>query len=98
MVVQIFVAQRETVDSLAQEFENGVFNLVRVTMISEAVRLAPRQREPIIQLTQQQRSASIATQVTSFEVYRHFSTFMALKLKFLLPTLCHCEVGLSVAF
>ncbi|HUD54252.1 MAG TPA: hypothetical protein VMR02_03420 [Terracidiphilus sp.] len=57
MIVQVFVAQRQTVDALRQHLRQTVLDLQWSPAIAETARQSAQQVDPAVCLPQQKRSA-----------------------------------------
>jgi hypothetical protein len=84
MVVQIFIPQGQSLDSLGHQFLHAVLDLVRPAVIGEARRQARGQPQPPIDLPQQQAAA--------VEPCHHLPAAEVVKFEAGLNTLCRGEV------
>ena len=62
VVVEILVAQSQTVDPLADEIEDGVLDQISVAVIDKAVGELPQDARPLLDLSKQQ-APSVGTEV-----------------------------------
>jgi hypothetical protein len=91
MVVQIFIPQGQSLDSLGHQFLHAVLDLVRPAVIGEARRQACSQTQPPIDLAQQQ-AAGVAGDGAAVEPRHHLPTAEVVKFEAGLNTLCRGEV------
>jgi hypothetical protein len=61
VVVEILVAQRQSVDALRQHLPKLVFHLLLMASVAETTRQPPQQVDPPVGLPQQQRPPSVDT-------------------------------------
>ena len=95
LVVEIFVAQRQRLNPLIDQFLHAVFHQWLKTMIRKTSR-QPVQRPSLELDLPNEEQSSVAAQMAPAKIHRHFPPQMGLKFKSFLPTVCHSEVGFIV--
>src|SRR5450631_2228997 len=95
MVVEVFVAERQSVDALRQHFLDGMFYVVLVASIEEALGQSWQQVQPFIGLLEQEGS-SVGTDRAAVESRCDLPLAGASKFEARLVTLCHSEDRLLV--
>jgi hypothetical protein len=87
VVDEVFVAQREAVNSLGDQFGDGVFDEFRVTVIGKA--LGESRNDPRFRLDfPQQQATGIGSDVSAIENPDEFPLFEGLKTESIRVTLC----------
>ena len=86
MIVEIFVAQRQAVDALADQFPDAVFDPFRVAVIAEAGGELPQDAAALLDRMQQQ-SAGVAGDLAAIEARHHLAREMGCKREARLATL-----------
>jgi hypothetical protein len=95
VVVQILIAQRQTVHPLGQHLLDAVLGQPGRAEIGEAAGQAPQEPHPAIHLPEQER-AGIRGQRASVKTGQHRAAKMSCKLEAGLSTLCHSKEPLSL--
>ena len=90
VVVEILVAQRQTVDSLREHFQNRMLHLILIPAIEKAFCQACEQVQALIGLAQQE-CAAVGTNRPAVEPRHDFSSSGGFKSEAGLVTLCHSE-------
>src|SRR3990172_8769852 len=94
VVVQVLIAQGQTVDALRQHLRKLMLDPLRLARIGEAARHAPQQSDLAIRLSQQQRAA-LGRQLCPPKLPDHLPRKMRFKWELRLATLCHRKGRLS---
>ncbi len=88
VVVQVFVAQRQTDHALRDHLPQRVLNQRRIPPVDEALGEAAQQIDAAVHLAQQQHAA-VAGQPVGGKLGYHLARKMGCKLEAFLSTLCH---------
>jgi hypothetical protein len=91
--VEVFVTKSQCPDALTQKLAHLVFDQAWQPIIAKTPRQPLYESHLQVDASQKHRS-SVAAQVTSGKIPRHFAASMDLKFENLLLTLCHSEVPL----
>ncbi len=97
MIVEVLVAQRQSVDSLPHQFPHAVFGPVRISMVSKAAGKLPQNTRLLFHFVQQQ-PARLGGDHATVEPGHYFLARPGGKLKAGLGTLCHRESRLSCSW
>ncbi len=95
-VIEILIAQRQTVDPLSQQLIERVIGLFRVAPGGETARQASPQINPLVGLSQQQ-AAAIGSSDAAVELGDYLAVPCGCKLEARLDTLCGRELLMLVA-
>jgi len=96
VVVEVFIAQRQTVDALRQHLAQTVLDPVLPPPVGETGRHTLQQTDLAVHLAQQQRAA-VARHLPRGEARLHTARKMRCKLEDFLVTLCHGKGPFSSA-
>jgi hypothetical protein len=96
VIIEIFVAQRQRTNALAQQLRQRVFDEDRIAQILKATHQPLDKSQLQIDTAQEQRT-SVAAEITARKIRGDFAGCVGLKFESLLLTLCHSEVGLVVS-
>jgi hypothetical protein len=91
VIVEVFVAQSEAEDSLAQQFAHRMLDELRIAEIFKASGELFYHPVMLVGFAEKKR-ASVTGEVATLEVGDHSFGFQALKFESLLDTLCHTAV------
>ena len=86
--VAFSVTQRQGVDTLGDQFLDGVLDQIRITMVGEAGRKLPNDAGDPLGFTQQQ-TARVRRDSATVESGHHIPASQRMKSERLLVTLCH---------
>src|ERR1017187_6186705 len=90
MVIEVFVAQRKTVDSLREHLQDRMLHLIRIPAVEKTLRQTGQQIQTLIGLAQQKRAAIRADRPT-VETGHDFPSSRRFKSEPGLDTLCHSK-------
>src|SRR4051812_43784984 len=88
MIVQIFVAQRQTKDALSQHLGHAMFHAAGISSVQKAPTESCHQIQPPVGFSQYQ-SARIRRDASTAELRHYLPVEVSSKLKPILVTLCH---------
>ncbi len=87
MIVQIFVSQGQTIDSLGHQLLHRVFNQVRIPIIREAGGKLTEDLDPLLNLPEQQPT-TVAGDRSAVELRPDLASLLRMKSEDKLATLC----------
>ena len=90
VIVEIFIAQRQTVDPLRDHLQNGVFDQILIPVVEKTLRHARQQIQAFVGLAQQECSA-VGTDRAAVEPGHDLPRTAGFKSEAGLGTLCHSE-------
>src|SRR5689334_17970938 len=88
MIIDVFVAQRQTIDPLCQHLLYRVLNPLRLPSVKKTGGQWAKQVQPLLRLSQQQRSA-IGGDGSTIESGYNLPSLASFKSETRLDTLCH---------